>query len=88
MLIKISSEGNEFVFDSNKDETILETLIRNDFDAPYSCQLGFCAICTSKLINGRIKTDDDSILTEKEKKLGMIVTCQSYPITDIEIKYD
>lgn len=87
MIIKVISGDKEFTFQSNNKETILETLLVNNFDAPYSCQLGFCAVCPAKLLSGEIKTDDDSILTEKEKQEGIIVTCQSYPKTNIIIEY-
>jgi ring-1,2-phenylacetyl-CoA epoxidase subunit PaaE len=87
MNIKVITDKKEFNFNSNGEETILETLLRNNFDAPYSCELGFCAICPVKLIDGDINCDDDSILTEKEKESNIIVTCQSYPQTDIIIEY-
>ena len=87
MNIKVINDKKEYNFNSDENETILETLLKNNFDAPYSCELGFCAICPVKLTDGDIKCDDDSILTEKEKESNIIVTCQSYPKTDITIEY-
>lgn len=88
MQIKVIFEGDEFKFESNEQETILETLLRNNFDAPFSCQLGFCAVCPVKLVSGEIRVYDDSILTKKERDSNYIVTCQSCPNSNITIQYD
>lgn len=88
MTIKVIIDG-EFHQVSNKPgETILETLIKNDVDVPYSCRLGYCSVCKCKLESGQIDVDDDSILTKGEKGKGYILSCQSFPKSEVSITYD
>ena len=69
-------------------ETILDTLIKNNIDVPYSCRLGYCSVCKCRLESGETDIDDDSILTKKEKNDGYILACQSYPKSDVKIDFD
>ena len=88
MAIKVTIDG-EFHQVSNKPgETILETLIRNNIDVPYSCKLGYCSVCKCKLESGQIDVDDDFILTRGEKSVGYILACQSFPKSEVSITYD
>jgi len=88
MTIKVIIDG-EFHQVSNKPgETILDTLILNKVKVPYSCQLGYCSVCKCKLESGQIDIDDDSILTKGEKNEGYILSCQSFPKSDVSITFD
>ena len=69
-------------------DTILDTLIKNNLDVPFSCQVGHCSVCKCKLLSGKVSIDDDSILTKGEKENGFILACQSYADSDVYISYD
>ena len=68
-----------------EDEPILQALEEADIDAPRKCLVGECGFCRSKLIEGKIRTDETR-LREADKDYNYIHTCVSYPLSDITIK--
>lgn len=88
MIIKVLIDDQFHQVQKQPGETILDTLIKNDVDVPYSCRLGYCSVCKCRLESGEIDIEDDSILTKKEKNDGFILACQSYPTSDVYISYD
>ena len=71
----------------NRKQTVLDTAIENDIDAPYSCRGGACATCIAKLKSGSVELEQNYILTDGEIEEGLIITCQAYP-TSQEIYVD
>ena len=88
MIIKVLIDDQFHQVEQQPGETILDILIKNDVDVPYSCRLGYCSVCKCRLESGQIDIDDDSILTKKEKQEGYILACQSYPKSDVSINWD
>ncbi|MBL7783318.1 MAG: ferredoxin--NADP reductase [Saprospiraceae bacterium] len=69
--------------------TILDVLVKEKFDPPYSCTAGACSTCMAKLISGQVKMDACYALDDEEVKAGYILTCQSHPETAVvELSYD
>ena len=73
----------------NKDAIILNEALLKGLDAPYSCQGGICSSCLAKVIEGEVVMDKNTILDEEELKEGLILTCQSHPVSStLKIDYD
>ncbi len=73
---------------SNK-EAILDLGLKQKLDLPYSCKSGVCSTCQARLISGEVKMDNNFVLNEAELNRGLILTCQSHPITpEVEVDYD
>lgn len=73
----------------SKKETVLEAALKNDIDAPYSCQGGVCSSCVARITEGEATMAQNQILTESEIAEGLILTCQAHPTTDtLTIDYD
>lgn len=70
-------------------EVLLDALLRNEVDVPYSCQAGSCGECKCRLINGKVKELLDSAyaLERKEIEAGYVLACQSTLKSDVEIAY-
>ena len=80
--VKVKLYYEEFEIEVEDDETILQAGLRQGYDPPFSCQVGACATCKAKLLQGKVTMDEDSALMEDEISEGYILTCQSHPETD------
>ncbi len=73
----------------NEWQTILDSALENDIDAPYSCRGGICATCRAKLTEGEVRMKMNYALSDREVEEGYILTCQSIPETEqIVVNFD
>ncbi|MCG8310008.1 MAG: ferredoxin--NADP reductase [Cytophagales bacterium] len=77
--VKIHLDGEAYEVTVPSNKTILEAALDQDIDMPFSCQSGLCTACRGKLLNGRIKMDEDDGLSEEEINEGYILNCVSKP---------
>jgi len=77
MEILYDNSLNKINFKSS--ETLLDSILNNNIDVPYSCQGGVCSSCIARLKKGEIEMKTNQILTDEEIKEGLILTCQSVP---------
>jgi ferredoxin len=70
-------------------ESVLETLLRNGVDAPYSCMGGACGTCKAKLVRGTGDPGLNFALTDEEVEQGYVLTCQTRPTSShFTVDYD
>lgn len=70
-------------------DNILDAAMEQGADLPFSCKGGVCATCKAKVIQGEVEMDMNYSLTEQEVADGMILTCQSHPVTEnVEVDFD
>ena len=87
--ITVLLDDEETTFEMKKEEILLNVALSKGLDAPYSCQGGICSSCLAKVIEGEVIMDKNTILDEDELKEGLILTCQSHPVSDkLKIDYD
>lgn len=60
---------------------ILDTLIAQKIDAPYSCTSGACSTCVAKLTEGQVKMRACFALDDDEIEKGFVLVCQAVPMT-------
>ena len=73
----------------DKKEIVLDAVLKQDIDAPYSCQGGVCSSCIARLTEGKAEMVKNQILTDGEINDGFVLTCQSHPITSkITVDFD
>jgi ring-1,2-phenylacetyl-CoA epoxidase subunit PaaE len=76
-------------FTMSQTDDILAANLRNNIDAPYSCQGGVCSSCLARVTEGKAVMVKNSILTDSELEEGLILTCQAHPTTPtITIDFD
>jgi len=72
-----------------KEETILNATLRSRPDAPYSCTGGVCGTCRARLVSGEVRMDRNYALEPEEVEAGIVLACQSHPVTDeVSLDYD
>jgi ring-1,2-phenylacetyl-CoA epoxidase subunit PaaE len=64
-----------------KEKTILDVLIDEGLNPPYSCTSGACSTCMAKVKEGKVEMETSFALDDHEIEQGYILTCQSHPIT-------
>jgi len=85
--VLVDDVESEFVID--KKQRVLDAVLAQHIDAPYSCQGGICSSCIARLKDGKVEMVKNQILTDSELAEGLILTCQAHPVTDsISVDYD
>jgi ring-1,2-phenylacetyl-CoA epoxidase subunit PaaE len=68
---------------------VLESLIENGAQPPYSCMDGACMACLAKIQEGRVYQEDPGILSDDNVANCESLTCQAKPLSRIvKISYD
>ncbi|PKP24567.1 MAG: flavodoxin reductase [Bacteroidetes bacterium HGW-Bacteroidetes-2] len=83
LTVTLDDETTTFVMPQNK--SVLESVLGQNLDAPYSCQGGICSTCIARLKEGKVEMRKNQILTDSEIAEGLILTCQSYPTTSVVV---
>ena len=84
----LDEEVIEFTLKS-EGKTILETLINDGYDPPYSCRGAVCCTCKAKIIKGKASMKMNYSLSKQDVDEGYILTCQAHPASDeLVISYD
>lgn len=88
--ITVKLDGRSFSFYLSADgESILDAALKQGADLPYACKGGVCCTCKAKLMQGRVKMDENWGLEDEEVEQGYILTCQSHPVSgDIVVDFD
>jgi ring-1,2-phenylacetyl-CoA epoxidase subunit PaaE len=82
-------DEEEFTLSMDKSTLVLDAVLKENIDAPYSCQGGVCSTCIARVTEGKVEMVKNQILTDSEIEEGFILTCQSHPVTPIlKIDYD
>ncbi len=82
-------DGEEFNFSMPKGMRILDAVLKEHIDAPYSCQGGVCSSCIARITEGKAEMIKNQILTDGEIAEGLILTCQAHPTTPtLKVDYD
>ncbi len=72
--VRLASTGAEHHIPDGQN--VLDILLDNGVDAPYSCQQGICGECVVRVLAGDPDHRDD-VLTDDEHAEGMFTTCTS-----------
>ncbi len=87
--VKVHLDGNVIELEVPAGKTILDVLIAQKLDPPYSCTSGSCSTCMAKLLKGNVKMEVCLALDDDEVEEGYILTCQSHPTTpEVELTYE
>ncbi|MGB3590236.1 MAG: ferredoxin--NADP reductase [Nonlabens sp.] len=77
--VEVILDDEKSSFTMKRDENMLDAMLRNDIDAPYSCQGGICSSCICLIQEGNTQMAKNAILTDNEVRQGYSLACQAYP---------
>lgn len=85
--VTLDGEVHEFEWPSNRK--LLDLLLDNGLDAPYSCREGACSACACVLLDGDVSMDHNEILEQIDLDDGIFLSCQARPTTEhVRASYD
>ncbi|WIX78344.1 ferredoxin--NADP reductase [Amycolatopsis carbonis] len=72
-----------------RQRKLLDHLLAEGLDAPYSCRAGQCNACACRLVSGEVKMLDNEVLDTEDLADGIVLACQSLPVTDeVSVSYE
>ncbi len=72
-----------------RDEKLLDVLLEQGIEAPYSCREGHCGACATTVVSGEVEMEINEVLEDDDLAEGLILACQSRPVSDsVEVSYD
>jgi ferredoxin-NADP reductase len=70
------------LLDVEAGQSILTAALEDKIPLPYSCKTGTCGKCTARLTGGKVKMISNYALRQSDIDAGLVLLCQSYPLTD------
>ena len=86
--VPILTNGSRRSFQTQYPSTILESALQQGIALPYSCRNGRCSSCVAKCVEGALIMNNNEVLTEKDIRNGLRLTCTGYALTDITLQYE
>lgn len=87
--VEVLVDDETFSFAMDQKTLVLDAVLKENIDAPYSCQGGVCSSCIARVTEGKAEMVKNQILTDGEVAEGLILTCQAHPLTPtLKVDYD
>lgn len=87
--VEVLLDDETFSFVMDRKKLVLDAVLKEKIDAPYSCQGGVCSSCIARITEGKAEMVKNQILTPGEIEEGLILTCQAHPLTPtLKVDYD
>ncbi|MCK4842040.1 MAG: 2Fe-2S iron-sulfur cluster binding domain-containing protein [Methylococcales bacterium] len=82
-MTKIIYQGNEYP--SLKNETVLDTFLRNGIKTQFSCRNGVCHVCMLRTTQGTVPQESQEGLKTNMAEKNYFLACKCIPESDIEV---
>ena len=82
-MFRIELRRSKRILEVLPDQTVLDVLLDNGIDVPFSCEQGLCGTCITVVLEG-IPDHHDSVLSEEEQASNRYFTpCVSRSKSDV-----
>lgn len=75
-------------FDIESGQTVLEAALNSNINFPNRCQVGACAMCLCKKLEGQVSYHLEPMLTEKEQEQGWVFACQAFAESNLVLTFE
>lgn len=65
------------------DKTLIDVLIAENLDPPYSCLVGKCGACVCTVESGSVSMDANEVLDESDLAENYVLGCQARPKSEV-----
>jgi 3-ketosteroid 9alpha-monooxygenase subunit B len=87
--VEVELDGQHHRFRWPAGTKLLDLLLENGLDAPFSCREGSCSACACWIQEGDVKLLRNEVLDQQDLDEGIILACQALPVTpEIRITYE
>jgi len=80
--LEVTLDGESRVLEWPAGTRMLDVLIDEGLDAPYSCREGVCGACACQLTSGKVEMAHNEVLGHEDVEDGLILACQAVPLTE------
>lgn len=85
--VELDGEISTMVWDTSKN--LIDAMLDQGLDAPYSCKGGICSSCMCILEEGEVDIKENYVLTDADEEEGIILACCTRPKSKkIKINFD
>lgn len=82
---KLTFDGR--VIDCVDEETVLDALLRNDIEVPFSCKSGVCQTCLLRAAKGTLPPEAQKGLKDTLVAQNYFLACSCRPDQDLDVKF-
>ncbi|MEV6645461.1 ferredoxin--NADP reductase [Amycolatopsis sp. NPDC051371] len=87
--LTVTLDGSTRSMEWPRRRKLLDRLLDAGMDAPYSCREGQCSACACRIVSGEVKMLHNEVLDAEDIADGIVLACQSLPVTDdVSISYE
>jgi 3-ketosteroid 9alpha-monooxygenase subunit B len=87
--LTVDLDGSVSTFEWPRNQKLLDFLLDQGLDAPYSCREGACSACACRIVGGEVRMLNNEVLEQEDIDDGIRLACQSLPVTDdVSISYE
>ena len=87
--LEIDRGGERTTLRWPRNRTLLDVLLGQGLNAPYSCREGECSACAVRVVDGEVRMIRNQTLVDADIRLGLTLACQALPVSDhVGIAFD
>lgn len=87
--LRVQLDGETSTFAWPRNQKLLDFLLEQGLDAPFSCREGACSACACIVTSGEVRMLNNNILEPADLDEGIVLACQSLPVTDeVDVTYE
>ena len=87
LVVELDGQTHELQWPES--QKLLDFLLEQGLDAPFSCREGACSACGLKLVEGEVVMENNSVLEQEDLDEGWRLACQSRPVSEaVKVSYD